>query len=99
MEQPTLFGINGTNAMVGGEAGPEAIAPISELQNYVEQAVSKKTDGLYEIIQKLYDLLREYMPELASKDIVLDSGLLVGAMINDIDNSLGKKESIVRRGR
>src|SRR5690606_14930363 len=28
MTDPTVFGFNGRNAMVGGEAGPEAIAPI-----------------------------------------------------------------------
>lgn len=27
---PTLFGFNGRNAMVGGEAGPEAVLPLNE---------------------------------------------------------------------
>lgn len=31
MTNPTLFGFNGDNAMVGGEAGAEAILPLSEL--------------------------------------------------------------------
>lgn len=29
MDGPTLFGMNGSNAMVGGEAGPEAILPLN----------------------------------------------------------------------
>ncbi len=30
MTAPTLFGFNGNNAMVGGEAGPEAILPLND---------------------------------------------------------------------
>ena len=45
LKQPTIFGMNGGNAMVGGEAGPEAIAPISELQKYLGN--SGKTYNVY----------------------------------------------------
>ena len=31
MTNPTAFGMNGNNLMVGGEAGPEAILPIDTL--------------------------------------------------------------------
>lgn len=41
LNQPTIFGMNGPNAMVGGEAGPEAVAPIDTLMQYVEAAVKK----------------------------------------------------------
>ncbi|HEM6116521.1 TPA: phage tail tape measure protein [Streptococcus suis] len=30
MTKPTLFGMNGNNAMIGGEAGPEAILPLNK---------------------------------------------------------------------
>lgn len=42
LTQPTMFGLNPFtgNAMIGGEAGPEAIAPISTLQDYVSEAVN-----------------------------------------------------------
>lgn len=39
LKAPTIFGMNGNNAMGGGEAGPEAIAPIDVLQDYVSDAV------------------------------------------------------------
>ena len=35
LKKPTVFGMNGNSPMVGGEAGPEAIAPISELKKYL----------------------------------------------------------------
>lgn len=41
MLSPTIFGINGNRVMAGGEAGPEAIAPISTLQSYIVGAVEK----------------------------------------------------------
>lgn len=39
LKSPTIFGFNGQNAMAGGEAGAEAIAPIDVLQEYVSDAV------------------------------------------------------------
>lgn len=38
MTAPTLFGMNGGRAMVGGEAGPEAVLPIERLQGFVDAA-------------------------------------------------------------
>ena len=39
MMDPTIFGMAGSTLLGGGEAGPEAIAPISVLQDYVAEAV------------------------------------------------------------
>ncbi|WP_165005995.1 MULTISPECIES: hypothetical protein [unclassified Enterococcus] len=39
LTQPTFFGMNGPNPMIGGEAGAEAVAPIDTLMGYVETAV------------------------------------------------------------
>jgi hypothetical protein len=40
MLDPTLFGFNGNSPMVGGEDGPEAVAPIETLKKYISEAVS-----------------------------------------------------------
>ena len=40
MMDPTIFGVAGNTLLGGGEAGPEAIAPIKVLQKYIEDAVS-----------------------------------------------------------
>ncbi|SHH50024.1 phage tail tape measure protein [Clostridium intestinale] len=48
MTSPTLFGFNGLNAMVGGEAGAEAILPLSQLW----QELSKNFDELAERLNK-----------------------------------------------
>ena len=44
---PTIFGMNGSRLMAGGEAGPEAVAPISLLQDYVSAAVDDTMSQLF----------------------------------------------------
>lgn len=36
MTQATMFGMNGNKAMIGGEAGPEAILPLEPFYNYMD---------------------------------------------------------------
>lgn len=95
MMDPTLFGYNGLtgNAMVGGEAGPEAIAPIDLLQKYVETAVRRRDtdliDTLNNLFGKLFRILEIYFPQF-SNDIILDDGTLVAKMAPKMDRELGK---------
>lgn len=49
----TIFGMNGNNPMVGGEAGPEAVAPISVLQGYVKDAVTNSNRELLYVLEKI----------------------------------------------
>lgn len=95
MTEPTLFGVNPRtgNAMVGGEAGDEAIAPISTLQQYVSEAVKSETTGLNYTMNKLLELLGHYLPDIRDKmnnqTIVLDSGRLVSGIADKMDVKLG----------
>ena len=41
MTRPTIFGMNGDSLMAGGEAGPEAILPISKLEDYIDNAFQR----------------------------------------------------------
>ena len=95
MTEPTLFGVNPKtgNAMVGGEAGHEAIAPISTLQQYVSEAVKTETNGLNYTLDKLLNLLSQYLPDIRdninNQRIVLDSGRLVSGIADKMDVKLG----------
>lgn len=92
MMQPTAFGINPKTGatMVGGEAGAEAIAPIQLLQEYVKQAVDSRDSGFIQILNAVYILLNQYLPMLAQqKQIVLDSGEMIGALAPGINGRLG----------
>lgn len=45
LTKPTIFGQNGSSLMAGGEAGKEAVAPLSDLMSYVEKAVANQMGG------------------------------------------------------
>ena len=57
MDDPTIFGMNGTRLMVGGEAGPEAIAPIDTLQGYVASAVASQNMMLVEALDRIHSAI------------------------------------------
>ena len=82
MTDPTAFGVNpySGKVMVGGEAGAEAIAPIETLKSYVREAVDGSNMQLYSILNAIFMLLREYLPELANMQLVTDTGALVGEL-------------------
>ena len=43
MMKPTLFGINGNKAMVGGESDPEAILPLNNFYKYLDKKLDNDT--------------------------------------------------------
>lgn len=90
LEKPTAFGVspNG-NLRVGGEAGKEAVAPISELMHYVRVAVAEQTGGMNDTLMKILRLLSQILPNL-NLQVVLDTGVLVGEIAEPMDDELGK---------
>lgn len=91
---PTSQGYKGV-----GEAGKEAVAPISVLQSYVSDAVRQENYGLIDRLETLISLLRLYLPTLADRNVVLDTGLLVGGLMPEIDAGMGKIYAGKERGR
>ena len=53
------------NAMVGGEAGPEAVAPIETLQQYVQEAVAAQNAELLSVLRLILQAI-----------LAMDAGLL-----------------------
>ncbi len=104
MTQPTLFGMNPftQKAMVGGEAGPEAIAPISTLSDYVKIAVKEENEGLIYYIQKMIEMLNDYLEQIVNnidRPIILEDGTLVSKLAPQIDQKLGDINKGRGRGR
>lgn len=99
LEKPTAFGINPANGnvMVGGEAGKEAVAPISELMDYVRVAVAESNGGMYDILERILTLLAELLPQFVGMQLVLDTGVLAGEIAPAVDERLGVIKS--RKGR
>ena len=76
LKKPTIFGINGDKVMAGGEAGAEAIAPISELLKYVKLGVDES------LRETLFDALTSFTNEKVQNRNTTIYG------INDLTNLL-----------
>lgn len=103
LNDAAAFGINpaSNSLMVGGEAGPEAVAPIETLQAYVKAAVAEQNNRLNNTMDKLIAMLGEYLPGIADsadKQVVLSTGEVVGALTPYIDTELGNITRLRERG-
>lgn len=91
MMEPTAFGRNPSSGrmMAGGEAGPEAIAPIELLKSYISEAIEERDGQLYSVLASMLELMREYLPKYGNMQMVLDTGKLVGSIAQPINEELG----------
>jgi len=93
LDKPTLFGAAGDKILGAGEAGREVVSGEAHLLGLMQSAVSSVMSAETE---RIYNLLAEYLP--AQKQIVMDSGALVGAITKDMNKSLAKTKSMQSRG-
>jgi len=95
MNSPTAFGLNKNGqVMAGGEAGSEVVSGTDTLMNMISEAVAAKNERLEEILQNILS----YMPQMASMQLVMDTGATVGALAPAMDRELGKRATRSGRG-
>lgn len=103
LDSPTIFGANAAGQLLGGgEAGQEVVAGSATLMTMVREAVRTETAGTVDGIERLISMLETYFPEIvanAKKNIVLDSGTLVGQLAPEIDARLGDIDRLRVRGQ
>ena len=83
MTDPTLFGINGSSLMAGGEAGPEAILPLKSFYAKLEAMLDSKLN---------MSGMEKYLAVIAQnseKGIYLDGSTLVGKLAPGMNRQLG----------
>ena len=91
MTKSTIFGMNGSSLMAGGEAGKEAILPLRGFYNQLEQILSTRMNT---------SAMEKYLAVIAansSKGIYLEDGTLVGHLLPAIDSKLGQAQKLNRR--
>jgi phage-related protein len=103
LNQPTIFGVNPStgNAMIGGEAGAEAVAPIATLQGYVQEAVRAENAGVMELLSEILAAILDYFPQLVAvsgHDIKINGRTLAKLIATDMNRELGNLQSKARRG-
>ena len=98
--KPTLFNVNPLTGQANGagEAGDEIMYGKKNLMNDIGFVVSQQNSGLIDTINdcfnKLFDILEKYLPEF-NREVILDSGALVGELAPIMDEQLG----IIQRRR
>jgi hypothetical protein len=98
LTKPTIFGMSGNTFLGGGEAGDEAVAPISLLQGYVKAAVRSENEGIIRAIAEQNRILMEYLAKIIPNVVMLDSGALVGELVPAIDGHLSNRWHHSMRG-
>lgn len=91
LTKPTVFGMNGSSLMAGGEAGKEAVLPLKGFYDQLEHILSSRMNT---------GKMEQYLAVIAnnsSKGIYLEDGTLVGHLLPAIDSSLGKAQKLNRR--
>lgn len=91
LAKPTIFGMNGSSLMAGGEAGAEAILPLSAFYKHLESILASKLD---------MTRMEQYLAIIADnsgKGIYLDDGTLIGRLLPGIDAGLGRLQKQKRR--
>ena len=91
MTKPTVFGMNGSALMAGGEAGSEAILPLSGFYKQLEAMLEDKLN---------MHNVEKYLAVIAAnsgKGIYLDDGTLVGRLLPAIDSGLGQTQKLNAR--
>ena len=90
-DQPTIFptasGFKGV-----GEAGPEAVTPISTLMDYVRTAVKEGNGN-----DRLVDLMETFIERMMGLQVVMSTGEVVGALASPMDMEL--RRLLTRRER
>ena len=91
MTKPTIFGMNGSSLMAGGEAGKEAVLPLKSFYERLENILSHRMNT------STMEHYLSIIAENSGKGIYLDDGTLVGHLLPSIDSNLGKTQKLQRR--
>ena len=98
LNKPTIFGKMGNTYLGGGEAGLEAVTPIDVLQDYIRQSVKEENGHIIDALIEQNKVLMNFLERIMPRQVMLDSGALVGELSQGIDTRLGEKYKYIKRG-
>lgn len=95
-----IFGAMGNKLLGGGEAGPEAVLPLSgfysELRNILASFMGSPGESID--MTALYSRLDGIYDRLGRLQVVLDTGTLVGETVDQFDAAFAEKQRLAERG-
>jgi TP901 family phage tail tape measure protein len=102
--QPTLFDMNPATGQAkgAGEAGDEVMYGKDALMADISTAVASQNDEMIskmsDMFNSVLDVFKEYFPQFANTQIILDSGTLVGEIAPEMSHQLGVRAKRYERG-
>ena len=102
--RPTLFDVNPVTGQArgAGEAGDEVMIGKNTMLNMIQEAVAQENammmDSVNNVLNRIFDLLSEYVPEMAHMQMVMDTGAVVGELAPAMDTALGAVYKKKKRG-
>lgn len=95
-----IFGALGSTLLGGGEAGPEAVLPLSSFYGELSSILGSFLGAPAEQsdLSPLYQRLDDIYSRLSRLQIVLDSGTLVGETVDQMDAALAERQALAARG-
>lgn len=95
-----IFGSLGNKLLGGGEAGPEAVLPLSgfysELRSILASFIGSPAESID--MSALYSRLDGIYERLGRLQVVLDTGALVGETVDQYDAALAERQMLAARG-
>lgn len=92
LTKPTMFGMNGSRPMVGGEAGPEAILPIDNIKGYMVDAMNESNHESAVVAE-----IRNMREDLKNMKLYMDARLVGGVVSPYVDAALGAYKVVASR--
>lgn len=93
LTQPTIFGANGASLMAGGEAGAEAVLPLSEFYSHLDQSIREGTSMDADRMDSVIDLLT-YIADHSDKVMVMDKKVVAELLSDEIDKRNKRKTDL-----
>ena len=98
LTKPTIFGMTENTLLGGGEAGAEAIAPITLLKDYVKSAVQGENESIVRTLIEQNRMMMDFLARIVPSVVRLDSGALVGELVPAIDGQMSTRWNHAMRG-
>ena len=95
-------------AFVGGEyanaaTNPEIVTPQNIMAETFDKVLTAKLNLISDLqndrLDRILALLSDYIPQLGNQKLVLDTGTLVGELVEPMDEALGERTKAKERGR
>ena len=90
LDGPTVFGMDGSNLLAGGEKGREIVSGEAHLLDMISSVVDSRIGNMGQHMSNMENLMAKYLPEIAAGgDWYLDGDKWVGCTATRMNDAIG----------